>query len=349
MTFRAFKSVGRASVVSLISVVFATACSTTPHATAIEEPDRLLFVGHHDGDLDIYLTDLKTGHTTQLTQNDRDDIQPVWSPNGQRIAYASSEHGLYEIYVMNSDGSEKQRITSNEYMDMTPSWDADGNHLFYVSSRNGPEQIYRYSFDDGTETQMTQSEAGVSIPKVSPDNQYIAYLELDNGKQRLRKMRFDGSEKKKLEDEYNVISFNWSPDSSQIAYSGRKSRKINLFRIELASEERHQLTDTRWADNHPIWTPDGKGLIFLSARDSQDRAQIYRMDLDNPEAPIRLSDTGQEEMHLSLSQGGKSLAFVRFENRFFHTYLMDLSNYETKKIAPEYNRAHLNPGFRPHS
>ncbi len=349
MTFRTFRSAGRASVISVITVVLVTAFSTAPQASTVEEPDRLLFVGHDDGDLDIYLTDLKNGQTKQLTQNDRDDIQPVWSPDGHRIAYASSEHGLYEIYVMNSDGSEKQRITSNEYMDMTPSWAADGKQLFYVSSRNGPEQIFRYSFESGTEAQVTKSEAGVSLPRVSPDNQHIAYLELDNGKQRLRKMRLDGSDKENLEDEYNVISFEWSPDSNQIAYAGRKSRKINLFLTELDSGERRQLTDTRWADNHPVFTPDGKGLIFLSARDAQDRAQIYRLNLDNPDGPVRLSDSGQEEMHLSLSPGGTSLAFVRFENRFFHTYLMDLSNYKTKKIAPEYNRAHLTPVFRPHS
>ena len=349
MTSTAFKSIGQASVIAFFTVVMASACTTTPHHSASDEPERLLFVGHADGDLDLYLTDLESGKTEKLTHNDRDDIQPAWSPDGERIVYASSEHGLYEIYVMNSDGSGKRRITDNDFLDMTPTWSGDGKHIIYVSARGGPQQIYRYSLESGQEVQLTQSEAGVSIPKVSPDNRHIAFLEFDKGKQRLRKMAFDGGTPEHLDDEFNIISFNWSPDSEQIAYAGRKSRQINLFVIGTNSRYRRQLTDTRWTDNHPVWTPDGKGLIFLSARDSMDRAQIYRLDLGQPDKPERLSDSGKEEMHVSLSPKGTSLAFVRFENRFFHTFLMDLATRETKQIAPEHSRAHLTPAIKPHT
>ena len=50
----------------------------------------------------------------------------VWSPDGQKIAFASKRDGNWEIYVMNADGSGQQRLTRNAASDFAPAWSPDG-------------------------------------------------------------------------------------------------------------------------------------------------------------------------------------------------------------------------------
>ena len=58
----------------------------------------------------------------RLTRNNVRDDQPVWSPNGRKIAFVSYLDGDSEIFVMRPDGAEQNRITNNEYDDFDPDW-----------------------------------------------------------------------------------------------------------------------------------------------------------------------------------------------------------------------------------
>jgi Tol biopolymer transport system component len=49
-------------------------------------------------------------------------MSPTWSPDSQRIAFASLRDGNWEIYVMNADGSEQRNITKSPAQDESPVW-----------------------------------------------------------------------------------------------------------------------------------------------------------------------------------------------------------------------------------
>lgn len=310
---------------------------------------KLLLVAHHDGDLDIYLSNFRTEKILKLTDNNRDDIQPSWSPDRSKIAYASSEHGLYEIYTMNIDGSGKQRITTNQATDTSPQWSPDGKSLVYVSDRDGQEQIYRYSFNNHTESQLTEGQYSATNPRYSPDGQHIAFQQQEGKKQRLKVMQSDGSDARTVIDKVSVNLYSWSPDSNQIAIAGRSQRRTNLYLFDLRSSHLEQLTDTHFNDTDPTWLPDGKGLVFLSGYDQRGESQVFRLDLNANKPPVRLTRSNKAEMNLTVSPDGKLLSFVRFENRFYHTYILDLSNGRTQVIAKELTRAHMTPKFEPSS
>ena len=59
---------------------------------------------------------------SRLTHNNAVDEQPVWSPNGNRVAFVSYLDGDADIFVMNADGSQQTRITTNTARDIHPSW-----------------------------------------------------------------------------------------------------------------------------------------------------------------------------------------------------------------------------------
>ena len=58
----------------------------------------------------------------QLTNNETDDVNPYWSPDGSKIAFQSYRDDNWEIYIMNADGTEQQRLTNNNVKDSEPAW-----------------------------------------------------------------------------------------------------------------------------------------------------------------------------------------------------------------------------------
>ena len=78
---------------------------------------KIAFVSNDtDGDKEIYVyvMDANGGKLIKLTDNSYDDMNPVWSPDGNKITFVRFEGGSnYEIYVMDADGSNQVNLTNN--------------------------------------------------------------------------------------------------------------------------------------------------------------------------------------------------------------------------------------------
>ena len=72
---------------------------------------------------DIWVIDIETGARSQLTQDPSADLWPVWSPDGQRIAFVSErDNPSGEIYLMSADGSDVRRLTDNDLSEAMLAW-----------------------------------------------------------------------------------------------------------------------------------------------------------------------------------------------------------------------------------
>jgi Tol biopolymer transport system component len=68
------------------------------------------------------------------------DATPVWSPNGQKIAYSSQKAGSRDIWVMNTNGSGKHRVTfSSDWNETDPTWSPDGRWIAFSSDRGSTQ------------------------------------------------------------------------------------------------------------------------------------------------------------------------------------------------------------------
>ncbi|NGP88233.1 IPT/TIG domain-containing protein [Fodinibius halophilus] len=99
------------------------------------------------------------GHSIQaITENDAENTEPRWSPDGSKIAFVSNNNADndFEIYVAGAQGGGAQRITDNSSpYDSYPSWSPDGTRL--VFSRNG--RIYKIASDgSGTATSLSNNK-----------------------------------------------------------------------------------------------------------------------------------------------------------------------------------------------
>src|SRR5688572_11138111 len=92
---------------------------------------------------------------SRFTLSDGDDVQPSWSPDGSRIAWASDRGGNLEIFSAGLNGQDLRRHTLNVSPDTEPEWSPDGSAIAFASNRTGSGDIYRLS-PGGTEVDVRQ-------------------------------------------------------------------------------------------------------------------------------------------------------------------------------------------------
>src|SRR5690606_37591549 len=98
---------------------------------------------------DIYTIHADGSGLSNLSQHPANDWDPVWSPDGTRIAFTSARTGSAEIYTMRVCAAgevactpDVQQLTFHPATDRTPAWSSDGRYIAYESERDRFAQIY---------------------------------------------------------------------------------------------------------------------------------------------------------------------------------------------------------------
>lgn len=106
---------------------------------------------------DLYLYDLKTGTTTNITEGMMGyDTNPVWSPDGKYIAWLSMEHDGYEsdknrIFIMDSESGEKTDLTEAwDYTVDAIAWNPDCKSIYFIAPKGGVVPIFNITIEDKT-------------------------------------------------------------------------------------------------------------------------------------------------------------------------------------------------------
>ena len=138
------------------------------------------------------------GPMRRLTNNSALDQTPVWSPDGQKIAFASERDGNQEIYVMDANGANTRRLTFNSTDDYSPAWSPDGRKIAFSSERDGNVEIYVMDTDGANPRRLTSNSENDYRPAWSPDGQEIAFMSYRDGNQEIYVMDTDGANPRRL-------------------------------------------------------------------------------------------------------------------------------------------------------
>ena len=250
----------------------------------------------------IWLADLRTGKSHEVRIQAPAEFKSdrtFWvehpkitefqlSPDGKKIAAVARG----EIFVMDKDGKYARNITHSPWRERDLSWDAESKNLVYVSDENANPDLFLISaLGDKPPVRLTKSPEDELQPRFSPDGRWIAYY---RGKRQLRVMKPDGSgDRLVLKADFGgrfAGSFFWSPDSRYLAAVIIRNANQDIVAVNVKTGETTALTNTAYDENNPVWSPNGKFLLFLSNRFGHDfpeftgKWDIYQV-LFEPEKP----------------------------------------------------------------
>ncbi len=236
---------------------------------------------------EIYVMNADGSNQINITNNEKSDIQPTWSPDGTRIAFASTRDILNEdIYVMNADGSNPTRLTTHPQNDKCPAWSPDGSKIAFTSGRDGNFQIYVMNADGSSQTRLTHNSAAAdSGPAWSPDGARIAFVRYptDSTAGEIYVMNADGSNEIRLTDtpgRRNEAPV-WSPDGSKIAFDSNRTNNTEIYVMNSDGSSQTALFNNPYTDSGPEWSPDGAKIAFTSNRDGHQAVYVMNADGSN--------------------------------------------------------------------
>jgi WD40 repeat protein len=250
-------------------------------AMVLAEEPQPVFVEDLPYPVHIYLLDQETRDLRLLVKN---GLDPVWSPDGKRLAYRSTETGgLWVAEVESGVTVEVYKVDrANAHTITAITWAPDSRRLAVLDEvffESPALFIVDLEWEGPPQQLIDPSSNWVSSPQWSPRDDQISFLwgvgERDGGVQ-LRIVNFEGKQQQLVHGVFaGGGSVNWSPDGLWLIYSGTARYEplppqIDLWLVTVTDglfkritfDDKAGAENSRVNDSNPMWAPDGTQIVF---------------------------------------------------------------------------------------
>ncbi|MEM9461465.1 MAG: hypothetical protein AAGF11_45295 [Myxococcota bacterium] len=223
-------------------------------------PDRRFVVLETDREgafSDIWRWD-PSGSIRRLTHTEHGAFEPAVSPDGQQVAYVSTQDGNPELYVMAADGTNARRLTQWRRDDLSPRWSPDGTRLAFLRRERGGERLFVLDWSVPGEPAPGEPRAQRLVPTAE-------------------------GERVKHADH------TWSPDGSALAYTVHRPDTAPQIVVTTVEDRASRVVSPEHLRaTMPDWSPQGRYLVFAGTEQQPDALDLYVVTRDG-EAWARLT------------------------------------------------------------
>ena len=247
-----------------------------------------------------------------LTTAEKDEMvfntKPVFSPDGKQIVFFSDRDNYTAVYTMQLNNFETNQLFGRRYENLV----TEGRGFSWSAYGN-----------------------------------LLAFVVKDGGKYSI--CIWDMKEEKEIKCFKNdcdvVRSPAFSPDGKTVAFSGVKNGTSDIYLYNLESGEFRRIMDDRFDDNCPVFSPNGKYLVYVSEHAANN---LYYADvsLEKPE-PKPLTSGKHNDVEPSFSADGKTVVFSSDRTGIYNIYTLDFKPGETGPVnqLTDTRTGFFNPSF----
>jgi TolB protein len=229
---------------------------------------------------------------------------PIWSPDGKKVLY----RGGGGLSVINADGTGQRTLTTVSRGTATVfEWSPDGTMIAFCTQTNPPgdpggldSELWLIRADGTGLIRLSAHSLSVSW---SPDSRKIVF---DNGGS-LHLINPDGTGETPLTDNMGAREPEWSPDGTQIAFTG--SAFLDIYTIKPDGTGLTNLTNSAAVDIEAKWSPDGSRIAFMTKQSSTEY-DIAVMNRDGTGSSV-ITNTAEAELEPEWSPDGGRIVFTR--------------------------------------
>lgn len=245
---------------------------------------------------DLWIVPREGGEARHLTTGVGEETNPVFSPDGQTVAFTGQYDGNVDVYTVPATGGVPKRLTWHPGADLVVGWANDGKRILFASGRTSysfAPRLFTIPMEGGTlpeEVPLPMAERG----SFSPDGAFIAYEPLTQ----------------------------WQPDWKRY----RGGQMDYLWIAKLSDSTIEKIPRDKSNDRYPMWV--GDKVYFLSDRDGG--YTLYSYDTKTKQVAQAIKNSGLDFKTASAYTGGPNPSIVL--EKFGEIHLFDVKSGKTQKV-----------------
>jgi dipeptidyl aminopeptidase/acylaminoacyl peptidase len=278
----------------------------------------------------------------ELTAGPWRDSDPVWAPDGKRIAFISDRDGRQQLHVMWVDTREAAQLTRGEQAPSNPRWSPDGTRLVFTMPVPDNDPILNIKLPRKPEG-AEWAKPAIVIDRLSWRSDGRGPLPRAFNHVFVIDALTGGTPRQLTDGKYNHSAPEWSSDGRTVFFSGLRKpdaeylrNDSEIYAVAALGGEIKALTSRKGPDANPAPSPDGKWIAYTGFDDQKltnTIQSVYRMSPDGSGQRLWAGGLPSSPAGIAWNAGNTAVYFTMDEKGSSQLYELKLDSTQPRRLT----------------